>query len=85
MSESAWAITGKTLQRADSRRRTLISAGDIVRGASDSSSESSVDELSGTRSGGVWCDKVLSERVRAGKEDKAARVATVMTEAGSIM
>jgi hypothetical protein len=64
---------------------TRISAGDIVNDPSPSSSESSSEDVSGTRSGGFRYETVVSERVFDGRDDCPRRAATVMTDEGSIM
>lgn len=65
---------------------TLISAGDIVNGlVTSSSSESSSDDVSGMRSGGVRFETVVSERVFVGKDESARLASAVMRDAGSIM
>lgn len=78
-------MTGSILERADNRRITRISAGDIDSGASFSSSESSPDDVSGTKSGGVRYDTVVSERVFVGSDESARRAAGVMMDVGSII
>src|ERR1700678_586102 len=84
LNESAWAITGSTLVRVDNLLITRISAGDIVNVVLlSSSSESSPEDVSGTRSGGR--ETVVSERVFEGKVERARRDSAVMIEAVSIM
>lgn len=77
-------MTGRTFTRAESLRMTRISPGDIVNNPSSSSSESSTEDVSGTRSGGERLETVVSERVLLGKVDNARRSAVVTMDAGSI-
>ena len=84
VSESARAITGKTLVRSASRRMTLISAGDTVSPSSDES-ESSPEDVSGISSGGLEGEMVVTERVFVGSADKARLADSVKIDVGSIM